>query len=45
MEAVIIDPTLADFAVAGNTGNLQDRDSTVLAILDDDGELFRSICL
>ncbi len=42
VEAVILNSNLADFMV-GN--NLQDRDSATLTILDDDGELFRSICL
>ncbi len=45
VEAIILDPTLADFEVGNDPNNLQDRDSTILTILDDDGKLLRSICL
>ncbi len=45
VEAIIQDPTLADFIVGNNPNNLQDRDSAILTIQDDDGELLRSICL
>ncbi len=45
VEAVILDPTLADLMVGNDPNNLQDRDSAILTILDDDGELLKSICL
>ncbi len=45
VEAVILDPTLADFMVGNDPNNLQDRDSAILNIRDDDGELLRSVCL
>ncbi len=45
VEVVIQDSTLALFVVGNDPNNLQDRDSAILTILDDDGELLRSICL
>ncbi len=45
VEAIILDPILADFMVGNDLTNLRDRDSAILAIVDDDGELLRSICL
>ncbi len=45
VEAVILDPTLADFMVGNDPNNLQDRDSAILTIRDDDGELLKSIYL
>ncbi len=41
VEAVIQDPTLADFMIGNDPDNLQDRDSAILVIRDDDGELLR----
>ncbi len=42
VEAVIQDPTLADFTVGNDPDNLQDRDSAIFTIRDDDhGELLR----
>ncbi len=43
VEVIILDPTLADFEVGNDPNNLQDRDSAILTILDDDGELLRSL--
>ncbi len=45
VEATILDSGLADFMVSGNPNDLQNRDSAILTVLDDDGELLRSICL
>ncbi len=42
VEAIIEDPNLADFMVGTDPNNLQDRDSAVLTIRDDDGELLRT---
>ncbi len=39
VEAVIVNPALAAFTVG--PGSLQDRDSAILVIRDDDGELLR----
>ncbi len=41
VEAVIQDSTLADFMVGNDPDNLQDRDSAIFTIRDDDGELLR----
>ncbi len=42
VEAIIHNPTLACFMVGNDPNNLQDRDSAIITIRDDDGELLRS---